>query len=32
MYKVLSKDGGNIGMLIDQKMNDGISTKFLIKM
>ena len=29
--KVLSKDGGNIGMLIDQKMNDGISTKFFNK-
>ena len=29
--KILSKKGGNIGMLIDQKMNDGISTVFLIK-
>ena len=29
--KVLSKNGGNIGMLIDQKMNDGISTKFFNK-
>lgn len=27
--KVLSKEGGNIGMLIDQKMNDGIETNFL---
>ena len=26
--RVLSKRGGNIGMLIDQKMNDGISTIF----
>ncbi|MEE2694988.1 MAG: hypothetical protein VX976_01380 [Pseudomonadota bacterium] len=26
--KVLSRNGGNIGMLIDQKMNDGIETKF----
>ncbi|MFL2663058.1 MAG: lysophospholipid acyltransferase family protein [Alphaproteobacteria bacterium] len=29
--KVLSKNGGNIGMLIDQKMNDGILTKFFNK-
>ncbi len=29
--KVLSNNGGNIGMLIDQKMNDGISTKFFNK-
>ena len=29
--KILSKNGGNIGMLIDQKMNDGISTKFFNK-
>ncbi len=29
--KVLSNSGGNIGMLIDQKMNDGISTKFFNK-
>ncbi len=29
--KVLSKNGGNIGMLIDQKMNDGIPTKFFNK-
>jgi len=26
--RVLNKKGGNIGMLIDQKMNDGISTDF----
>jgi KDO2-lipid IV(A) lauroyltransferase len=26
--KVLNKKGGNIGMLIDQKMNDGIETNF----
>ena len=26
--KVLKSKGGNIGMLIDQKMNDGIKTKF----
>lgn len=29
--KVLTKNGGNIGMLIDQKMNDGISTRFFNK-
>ena len=26
--KILKSKGGHIGMLIDQKMNDGISTKF----
>lgn len=26
--KILNKDGGHIGMLIDQKMNDGIETNF----
>ena len=26
--KLLKSKGGNIGMLIDQKMNDGITTKF----
>ena len=26
--KILNRKGGHIGMLIDQKMNDGISTKF----
>ena len=26
--KILNSEGGHIGMLIDQKMNDGISTKF----
>ena len=26
--KILNSKGGHIGMLIDQKMNDGISTKF----
>ena len=29
--KILSNKGGHIGMLIDQKMNDGISTKFFGK-
>ena len=29
--KILSSKGGHIGMLIDQKMNDGISTKFFGK-
>ena len=29
--KILSKKSGHIGMLIDQKMNDGISTKFFGK-
>ncbi len=26
--RILKQDGGHIGMLIDQKMNDGIKTKF----
>ena len=26
--KILKRKGGHLGMLIDQKMNDGISTKF----
>ena len=29
--KILNSKGGHIGMLIDQKMNDGISTKFFGK-
>ena len=30
--KILNKEGGHIGMLIDQKMNDGIKTVFLEEM
>ena len=29
--KILNSKGGHIGMLIDQKMNDGVSTKFFGK-
>ena len=30
MFKNTNKKGGHIGMLIDQKMNDGIDSLFLM--